>query len=141
MCVQAQDAAAQSARGAIRRMTMRPFPFALAAVVMVAPATASEKGVPAGTPTGEAVNCIQLSQVRQTHVRSDQVIDFEMSGKRMFRNTLDGACPSLGFEERFSYSVSNGELCSTDLITVLQSAGTRGATCGLGKFQPVSIAK
>jgi hypothetical protein len=120
---------------------MRPVLIALAAVAMVGPASASQKGVPAATPTGEPVDCVQLSQIRQTHVRSDQVIDFEMSGKRMFRNTLDGACPSLGFEERFSYSVSNGQLCSSDLITVLQSTGIRGATCGLGKFQPVSVAK
>jgi hypothetical protein len=120
---------------------MRPILFAVAALAVGAPVAASDKGLPAATPTGEAVSCIQLNQVRQTHVRSDQVIDFELSGKRIYRNTLDSACPSLGFEERFAYSVSNGELCSTDLITVLQSTGTRGATCGLGKFQPVSLAK
>jgi hypothetical protein len=122
-------------------MTMRPFLIALAAAAVAAPVAASEKGVPAATPVGEPVDCVQLNQIRQTHVRSDQVIDFEMSGKRMYRNTLDSACPTLGFEERFSYSVSNGELCSSDLITVLQSTGIRGTTCGLGKFQPVSIAK
>ncbi|THD38324.1 MAG: hypothetical protein E7773_00805 [Sphingomonas sp.] len=119
---------------------MRPL-FALAVAALAAPAAASDKGVPAATPTGAPVDCVQLNQVRETHVRSDQVIDFELSGKRMYRNTLDAACPSLGFEERFSYSVSNGELCSTDTITVLQSSGIRGATCGLGKFQPVSVAQ
>ena len=120
---------------------MRPVLFAVAALAAGAPVAASEKGVPAATPAGAPVDCVQLNQVRETHVRSDQVIDFEMAGKRMYRNTLDSACPSLGFEERFSYSVSNGQLCSTDLITVLQSTGGRGATCGLGKFQPVSLAK
>ena len=120
---------------------MRPFLIALAAAAVVTPATASEKGVPAATPAGDAVNCIQLNQIRQTHVRSDGVIDFDLSGKRAYRNTLDAACPGLGFEERFSYSVSNGQLCSSDLITVLQSTGGRGATCGLGKFQPVGVAK
>ena len=120
---------------------MRPLLFAIAVIAAGAPVVASEKGVPAATPTGEPVSCIQLNEVRETHVRDDQVIDFEMAGKRVYRNTLDGACPSLGFEERFAYSVSNGLLCSTDLITVLQSTGTRGATCGLGKFQPVSLAK
>ena len=118
---------------------MRPLPFVLAAFAATAPAAARD--VPAATPTGDPVDCIQLNQVRQTHVRSDQVIDFEMSGKRMYRNTLANACPSLGFEERFTYSVSNGQLCSVDTITVLQSRGMRGATCGLGKFQPVSVAK
>jgi len=118
---------------------MRPLPFALAALAMTAPAAARD--VPVATPTGAPVNCVRLNQVRQTHVRSDQVIDFALAGKRMFRNTLPSACPSLGFEERFAYSVSTGELCSVDTITVLQSTGGRGATCGLGQFQPVSLAK
>ncbi|MEO5938841.1 MAG: hypothetical protein ABIQ43_07505 [Sphingomonas sp.] len=120
---------------------MRPFLFAVAALAAGAPVAASNKGIPAATPTGDSVDCVQLNQVRETNVRSDEVIDFVLSGKRVYRNTLDGACPSLGLEERFAYSVSNGQLCSTDLITVLQSTGTRGATCGLGKFQPVSLAK
>ena len=120
---------------------MRPLLFALAAAAIVAPLSAKDKEVPPATPAGPAVDCVNLSQVRETHVRSDQVIDFEMSGKRVYRNTLDGACPSLGLEERFSYSVSSGQLCSTDLITVLQSTGGRGATCGLGKFEPVTLAK
>jgi len=120
---------------------MRTLLFAIAVIAAGTPVAASEKGVPAATPTGEPVNCVQLNQVRETHVRSDQVIDFEMTGKRVYRNTLSYACPSLGFEERFAYSVTNGELCSVDTITVLQSTGGRGATCGLGKFQPVSLAK
>jgi hypothetical protein len=122
-------------------MTMRPVLIALAAIAVAAPAAAHDKDVTPATPIGEPVDCVQLNQIRATHVRSDQVIDFEMTGKRLYRNTLDGACPGLGFEERFSYSVSNGQLCSSDLLTVLQSSGGRGATCGLGKFQPVSMAK
>ena len=119
---------------------MRPLLFAIAVFAVTAPVAARD--VPAATPTGDPVNCIQLNQVRQTHVRSDQVIDFEMSGRnRVYRNTLTSACPALGFEERFAYSVTNGELCSVDTITVLQSSGMRGATCGLGTFQPVSVAK
>jgi hypothetical protein len=74
-------------------------------------------------------------------VRSDQVIDFEMNNRSILRNTLSGSCPQLGFEERFIYSVSNNQLCSVDTISVLLSNGTRGATCGLGKFQPVTLAK
>ncbi len=120
---------------------MRPLLFAIAAIAAAAPVAASNKGIPAATPAGDPVNCVQLNQVRETHVRSDQVIDFEMTGKRMYRNTLPNSCPSLGFEERFAYSATNGQLCSVDTITVLQSSGMRGATCGLGKFQPVTLAK
>lgn len=118
---------------------MRPLLFALAAIAVTAPAAARD--VPPATPIGDPVNCVRLNQIRATHVRSDQVIDFELAGRQVYRNTLPSACPSLGFEERFAYSVPTGELCAVDTITVLQSTGMRGATCGLGKFQPVSLAK
>ena len=120
---------------------MRILLLSLAVLAAAAPVAASDRSVPAATPAGPPVDCIALNQIRETHVRSDQVIDFELSGGRIYRNTLDGACPQLGFEERFSYSVSTGQLCSTDLVTVLQSTGGRGATCGLGQFQPVTLAK
>lgn len=119
---------------------MRPFLLVLGLAAIAAPVTAKE-GVPAATPSGPAVDCVNLSQVRETHVRSDSVIDFEMNNRKFLRNTLTGSCPQLGFEERFTYSVSGNQLCSVDTITVLLSSGDRGATCGLGKFQPVTIAK
>jgi hypothetical protein len=121
---------------------MRPLLFALAAAAIAAPLTAADKGVPPATPDGPAVDCVRLNQVRETHVRSDQVIDFEMNNRKILRNTLPNACPNLGFEERFAYSVTNNELCSVDTITVLQSGGSGpGPRCGLGKFQPVTLGK
>ena len=120
---------------------MGPFPIALAAAAVVAPATASEKGVPAATPTGEAVNCIQLNQVRQTHVRSDAVIDFYTRSNKVYRNTLPVACPELGFQQHFLH-VGRGtdRYCSSDSITVIDMSHTPGVTCGLGKFQEVKLA-
>ena len=94
--------------------------------------------------TGKPVSCISLSQIRESRVRSDTVIDFRTSGSKWYRNTLPHSCPSLGFEERFSYATSMNQLCSTDIIHVLQSYGSglqKGAGCGLGKFQPVEIIK
>jgi len=90
-------------------------------------------------PAGPAVDCVQLRSIRETRVRSDQVIDFYMNGGKVYRNTLPNSCPSLGFEERFSYATSLSQLCSVDIITVLRSPPMmQGASCGLGKFQPVS---
>lgn len=117
------------------------------AVLLLAatPGVARDRGVPAATPTGAPLDCVQLRQIRATHVRSDQVIDFEMLGGKTYRNTLPNSCPSLGFEERFSYKTSLSQLCSVDIITVLQSGGGSGlmpgASCGLGKFQPVKLTK
>jgi hypothetical protein len=63
---------------------------------------------------------------------------------KVYRNTLPYSCPQLGFEERFLYKTSLSQLCSTDIITVLTSGGpdlSRGASCGLGQFQPVELVK
>ena len=98
--------------------------------------------VPAATPTGPAESCVQTSRIRQTHVRNDRVIDFEMIGGEVYRNTLPQSCPRLGFEERFAYKTQIGQLCSVDTITVFgTSPGVDGPTCGLGTFQPVALAK
>ena len=76
-------------------------------------------------------------------MHSDRVIDFVMRGgargRRVYRNTLPSDCPGLGFERRISYTTSLSQLCSADLITVFTTAPVqRGATCGLGPFQPVT---
>ena len=98
--------------------------------------------VPAATPTGPAINCVNLPQIRETRVRNDRTIDFVMRDGQVYRNTLPQSCPELGFEERFAYATSLSQLCSVDIITVLRSTGLqRGASCGLGKFQPVTLAK
>lgn len=94
-------------------------------------------------PIGEPVDCIDLRSIQNTRVRSDKVIDFYISQKKIMRNELPYACSSLGFEERFLYKTSLSKLCSVDTITVLHSAGglSLGASCGLGKFQQVEIPK
>jgi hypothetical protein len=54
---------------------------------------------------------------------------------------LPQACPQLGFEQRFTYSTSLSQLCAQDIITVLQGPGiSRGASCGLAPFQPITPA-
>jgi hypothetical protein len=97
---------------------------------------------PPAEEVGTPVNCVQLTNIRNTRVHGDSVIDFHMNNGRVYRNTLPMSCPGLGFEERFLYKTSIGQLCNVDIITVLQSPGlSQGPSCGLGKFQPVKIAK
>jgi hypothetical protein len=98
--------------------------------------------VPEATEDGKPVSCVQLTNIRSTNVHGDSVIDFKMNNGKVYRNTLPYSCPSLGFEERFLYKTSTSQLCSVDIITVLQSPGlSQGASCGLGKFQPVKLVK
>jgi hypothetical protein len=84
---------------------------------------------------GKPQSCIPISHIRATHVRDDRTIDFELDGGRTMRNRLPYSCPQLAFEETFSYTASLDKLCSTDIITVLVSGNSRGASCGLGPFQ------
>jgi hypothetical protein len=91
------------------------------------------------TPQGEPVSCINLRTVRSTNVPDDRTINFVINNNRMFRNDLPMACPGLGFNRAFKHNSRSGQLCSANTITVIQSgAGApRGATCGLGRFQPM----
>lgn len=116
----------------------------LAATVVAGPAFAKKRAIPEATPSGAAVDCIAISQIRESRVRSDSIIDFRTGGNKWYRNTLPNSCPSLGFEERFSYRTSLSQLCAVDTIAVLQQYGghlQEGPRCGLGKFQPVEIAR
>jgi hypothetical protein len=115
------------------------------AVAACAPAAApsGDAARPAGAAPADATglqgeSCIAISQIRESRVRDDSTIDFIMRDGRTFRNTLPGRCPSLGFEEAFTYSTSLSQLCSTDIIRVIHQGGgpQLGAACGLGKFVP-----
>ncbi len=99
---------------------------------------------PAATVTGPAESCINRSQVRHTVVRSDRVIDFEMQGGKVYRNTLRSSCPGLGFDRAITYETSIDQLCRPQIIYALQSIGgnlQRGAGCSLGDFIPVEYVK
>jgi hypothetical protein len=91
-------------------------------------------------PVGKPVDCINRNMIQSTNVRDDHTIDFIVSGNKVYRNILPNNCPSLASERRFLYKTSISQLCSVDIITVLYSAAdlSRGASCGLGKFQPMS---
>ncbi|MBN8841523.1 MAG: hypothetical protein J0I25_15145 [Sphingomonadales bacterium] len=118
-------------------------PAAIAIAVIAAPGAARDRNeVPEATPDGKAQSCVSITSLRESLVRNDRVIDFRISGDRYYRVTLPQSCPGLGSERRFAYATSLSQLCSTDIITVLyQNPPMRGASCGLGEFQPVKIAK
>ena len=123
---------------------MRAFAIlALSLFASVAHAKYDREGVPPATPVGKPISCIRLNDISETRIHGDKTIDYVMFGsKKVYRNTLPYECPSLGFEERYLHKSYNGDICSLDTITVLQSPGlSQGASCGLGEFQPIEYIK
>ena len=99
---------------------------------------------PAVKVLGEAESCINRTAVRNTRVRSDQVIDFEMRGGKVYRNILKSPCPRLGLERSITYNTSINQLCRPEIIYTLDTIGgrlDRGAGCSLGEFVPVEYLK
>ena len=117
-------------------------PISLAVALAACSSNQEPRTPPAMVPTGDPVSCVQTSQIRSTQVQDDQTIDFTMRNGQIFRNTLPNRCPGLGFSRAFSYSPTASQLCSVDIITVIETGAgpRRGASCGLGQFVPVKRA-
>ena len=122
--------------------------FALAAALLaigplalgLARAGQVQQLLPDAPSAGAPQACIPRAAIRDVQVRSDQVIDFELTGGRAYRNTLSAPCPDLAYQARLGYSTSTSELCAGDIVTVLYTSPVQtGARCGLGSFQPVRL--
>ena len=89
---------------------------------------------------GEPKNCVNTQQIHSTKIINERTIDFKMAGGKTYRNVMAYSCPGLKFEEKFLYKTSTSQLCSVDIIHVLNNYGgslQQGAGCGLGKFQQI----
>ena len=111
--------------------------------LMLTAADANRSDIPPARITGEPVSCVRLSQFTETRVRDDHTIDFLRNSREGWRNTLPQRCSGLRSANAFTYRVSTGELCSVDIIAVLENFGglLRDASCGLGQFVPIELEK
>ncbi|WP_017665486.1 hypothetical protein [Porphyrobacter sp. AAP82] len=99
---------------------------------------------PPATVKGPGQSCIDRSAVRNTVVRSDKVIDFEMNGGKVYRSTLKSRCPGLAFDRAITYETSINQLCTQQIVYALNTTGgtlQRGAACSLGEFVPIEYVK
>ena len=80
-------------------------------------------------------NCISLRRIDHTKILDDKTILFEMKGRKAYLNEMNRRCPRLASEESFMYKTSTSQLCSVDMITVIDNFGRDWASCGLGKFR------
>lgn len=108
-----------------------------AAILVSAPAAPQRDRASADEPE----DCINLMSIDRTRVADENTILFFMRGGDVYRNDLPNRCPNLEFEQRFMYRVTANRLCDLDVITVIDDVGfgfMPGASCGLGKFEPIS---
>jgi hypothetical protein len=106
---------------------------ALVAIILLPVAAQAQE--PQATP--KSVSCINLRDIDSTNVQDDKTIIFKMRGKKYYKNDLSYRCHGLGFAKAFSMRTSSSQLCSIDIIRVLENYGgglQEGAGCGLGKF-------
>jgi hypothetical protein len=93
--------------------------------------------------TGAPKSCVPLSHIRETRVRDDWTIDFMDSGNTGYRNALTARCSGLKSNDAITYKTSLSQLCNTDIVYVLETAGGlhRGPSCSLGQFVPIRLKK
>ena len=86
--------------------------------------------------------CINTAAIHHTTVLDDRTILFFMRDHATYRNTLSATCPGLNTEKRFMYGQSSlNTVCKGGVINVLYygfGEMTRGASCWLGVFEPLS---
>jgi hypothetical protein len=89
----------------------------------------------------QAVHCIDLIRIQSTEIIDNRRIVFRMRGGQLFLNTLPIACPGLRRNEPYMVKAHGSQLCDLDILTVLNRGGFAfmpGASCGLGRFEPVT---
>lgn len=127
----------------VRKPIVQPaLTAALCMAVASSPALAGDKkaaDVLSGyEKTGESVNCVNRTQIRDQDPLDDYAILFETSGRKIYLNELSGRCIGLGREQRFSITSPETRMCAGEIITVLDNFGRALGSCSLGEFQELS---
>lgn len=85
--------------------------------------------------------CISTNRLEDTKIVDDETVLFYMRNNVIYQNVLPNECRTLKRSGQFMYELRSSQLCSTDMITVLDRFGPslrRGMTCRLGEFLPIS---
>jgi len=87
------------------------------------------------------VRCVNVRSIDHTEVVDNQNILFFMAGDRIYQNHLRHPVPGLDQNQPFMYRTAIGQLCRSDVVTVLEHWGfgfTAGASGALDSFVPVT---
>ena len=81
--------------------------------------------------------CLSAHEIDNTEVARDgKSILFYMADHRVWKNTLQDQCVTLGPDHGFIYTVTDDEICSN--LESIRVIGT-GEVCELGEFTPVPL--
>jgi hypothetical protein len=89
----------------------------------------------------QAKRCLRLAQINSTEIVDSKHIVFKMNDGTMYVSNLPHRCPGLTDDKAWLHKATNNEICDLDIITVTENIGgslTPGASCGLGKFEPLA---
>ena len=89
----------------------------------------------------EAEHCVRVDDVDDIDIVDAGTLIFRMRGGEVYRNDLPHECPGMRSNDTLMYRSSVGQLCSIDIVTVLEDWGfgfAPGVSCGLGMFHPIT---
>ncbi|HEX7063287.1 MAG TPA: hypothetical protein VF200_15045 [Woeseiaceae bacterium] len=122
---------------------MKPTLSALFALVVLAgfgaPAAAQDEED--GERNMDAIHCVSIRGIDAIDIVDARNLVFRMRNGDVYRNRLPRQCPGLRRNGTLMYRSSVGQLCSIDIITVLENRSFGffpGASCGLGMFEPIT---
>jgi hypothetical protein len=88
--------------------------------------------------------CLQAIRIDHTRVVDNQTILFYTRGGGIYLNRLSHAVIGLRKNRPFMYRTTGDQICTHDLITVLEDWGfgfRPGASAALGRFEPIDEAR
>jgi hypothetical protein len=89
----------------------------------------------------DATHCVRVQSIEKIDIVDANTLVFRMRGDEVYRNELPHECPGLRQNDTLMYRSSVGQLCSVDIVTILDDWGfgfAPGASCGLGMFHPIT---
>lgn len=113
--------------------------LALAMTALAGPALAEQEDHEAlrgYTRTGETETCLIAHRIRDVRILNDHQILFRMYGGGAYLQE-PASCPTLRRDQALQYRVSGSQLCSMDIITLLDTGSSLmfDGTCGFSEFQ------
>jgi hypothetical protein len=89
----------------------------------------------------DSEHCVRINDIEKIDIIDADTLVFRVRRGKVYRNELPHRCPGLRPNDTLMYRSSVGQLCSVDVVTVLENWGfgfAPGASCGLGMFEPIT---